>query len=338
METTPTPHAADVDTAQSAPDRFQILALDGGGAKALFTAQVLAHLEADLGISIADRFDLITGTSAGGIIALALGAGLKPAEIVEHYRELSASVFPKHRRRKRQLLRRLLRTTYDQAPLRDSLERVLGQQPLGDSRHRLVITSWDIQNGCVHLFKTPHHARLRRDWAVPMVDVALATSAAPTFLPAANVGGNRLVDGGVWANNPSVVGIAEAVSVLDVTLDRIWLLNIGTTSEVVHCPPQLDSAGWALWARRATDLVITASSRGTGGLADHLLYQQRYHRIDAPVPPGLFSLDEADPSELAGRAADISRKEAPTVGKLFGSHSPMPYQPLHPNSRKENQK
>lgn len=79
--------------------RFQILALDGGGARALFTVQVLARLEQDLGVSIADSFDLISGTSAGGIIALALGAGLSPAQIVEHYRDLVQTVFPRSRRR-----------------------------------------------------------------------------------------------------------------------------------------------------------------------------------------------------------------------------------------------
>ena len=75
-------------------ERFQILALDGGGAKALFSAHVLARLEADLGVRIADAFDLITGTSAGGIIALALGAGLRAAEIAAQYERLVATVFP----------------------------------------------------------------------------------------------------------------------------------------------------------------------------------------------------------------------------------------------------
>ena len=65
-------------SAADGAERFQVLALDGGGAKALFSAHVLARLEADLQVRIADSFDLVTGTSAGGIIALALGAGLRP--------------------------------------------------------------------------------------------------------------------------------------------------------------------------------------------------------------------------------------------------------------------
>jgi predicted acylesterase/phospholipase RssA len=336
MATTDTRHADDVATDSSVPPRFQILALDGGGAKALFTAQILAHLEDDLGISISEHFDLITGTSAGGIIALALGAGLTPAEIVDHYQHLTRTVFPRSRRRLIHVPRRLVRPTYRQEPLRSSLEGVLGDHLLGDSRYRLVIPSWDAQNGCVHIFKTPHHQRLTRDWKVRMVDVALATSAAPTYLPAAKVDGSRLVDGGVWANNPSVVGIAEAVSLLDVQLEQIWVLNIGTTSEVAHHPPRLDQAGLVGWVPRAVGLIMTAGSRGAEGVAEHLVGQARYHRIDAPVPPGLVTLDDADPFELSGRAADISRKESPTVSALFADHTPTPYQPMHPRRTKES--
>ena len=84
---------------------------------------------------------------------------------------------------------------------------------------RLVIPAWDVQRGAVHIFKTPHHMRLARDWRIPMVDIAMATSAAPLYFPAARVDGHRLIDGGVWANNPSVVAIAEAVSMLGCTAE-----------------------------------------------------------------------------------------------------------------------
>jgi len=74
-------------------DRFQILSLDGGGIKGLFSAAVLAHLEEDLGCKIVDHFDLIVGTSTGGIIALGLGYGLSPQEIVEFYVEQGPQIF-----------------------------------------------------------------------------------------------------------------------------------------------------------------------------------------------------------------------------------------------------
>lgn len=76
------------------PESFQILALDGGGVKAIYTAHVLARLESDLGVRLVDHLDLVAGASAGGIIALALGAGVSPAQIVDHYEKLASTVFP----------------------------------------------------------------------------------------------------------------------------------------------------------------------------------------------------------------------------------------------------
>jgi uncharacterized protein len=312
--------------------RFQILALDGGGVKALFTAHVLARLEDDLGVCIRDSFDLIAGTSAGGIIALALGAGLRPADIVQHYQQMAATVFPANRRRWWRLPARLRRPTYPQQPLRDTLHQVFGDRRLGDSDRRLVIPAWDVQCGQVHLFKTPHHPRLTRDWKLPMVDVALATTAAPTFLAAARVDGHRLVDGGTWANNPSVVAITEAVSLLGVPLNAIRVLNFGTTDEVTNHSKKLDNGGLLTWARHAAQLVLTASSGGAQGIAEHLVGRDRYSRFDAQVPAGLYRLDDADPYDLAGLAAGQSRKLSPIFTTRFAGHTAGPYQPLPPTS------
>lgn len=142
--------------AEMGSEPFQILALDGGGTKALFTAHVLARLEQDLGVSIIESFDLIAGTSAGGIVALALGAGLTPAQIVEHYEELVNTVFPAARRRLWRRPRQLTAPIYDHGALRTALTNVLGGRILGNSSKRLVIPVWDVQRGSVHIFKTPH--------------------------------------------------------------------------------------------------------------------------------------------------------------------------------------
>jgi uncharacterized protein len=307
--------------------RFQVLALDGGGAKALFSAHVLARLEADLGISVADAFDLITGTSAGGIIALALGAGLRPAEIADHYERLVATVFPRSRRRWWRFPARLTHPSYDASVLRGALEGVLGARMLGDSCKRLVIPSWDVQAACVHLFKTPHHDRLRRDWKIPMVDVAMATSAAPAYFAAAHVDGHRLVDGGIWANNPSVVGITEAVSMLGVPLAAVAVLNIGTMDQVSQHDRRLDTGGLVTWARQAVPLVLTAGSRGAQGIAEHLAGRHNYSRFDAVVPGGLYRLDDADPGDLAAYAASASRHLSPVFTDRFAAHRAPAYVP-----------
>lgn len=305
---------------------FHILALDGGGAKALFSAHVLARLEEDLDVRVLDSFDLIAGTSAGGIIALALGAGIAPAEIRSHFDGLVHDVFPARRRRSP---RRVLRPTYRARALRTSLTDILRDRLLGESTKRLVVPSWDVAMGAVHLFKTPHHDRLRRDWKIPMVDVAMATAAAPTYFPAAVVDGHRLIDGGVWANNPSIVAITEAVSMLGVRLDDIRVLNIGTMDPVgigAH-PKRLDRGGLLQWATAAAGLLVTASSRGGQGAAAHLVGKGRYHRFDARVPGGMYALDKIESSDLAGLAATVSRNISPIYASEFAPHTAAAYTP-----------
>jgi uncharacterized protein len=214
--------------------------------------------------------------------------------------------------------------------LREAPADVLGDRLLGDSDRRLIIPAWDVQRGCVHIFKTPHDERFKRDWKVPMVDVALATSAAPTFLPAANVTSQRLIDGGVWANNPSPVAIAEAVSTLEIPLNAIRVLNVGTTDEVPDHPSKLDEGGLGTWAKHVTGLVVTASSRGNQGLAQHLLADGNYQRFDAHVAKGRYRLDSADPAELAAIASAEARRLGPLFGEKFADHDPVPYRPLYP--------
>lgn len=313
--------------AQRVPGRFQVLALDGGGVKALFTAHLLARLEEDLNLRIRDSFDLITGTSAGGIIALGLGAGVPPAEIAERYEQLASTVFPVRRRRWWRWPARLYAATYRQEPLRQALVGIFGEKRLGDSDKRLVIPAWDAQAGRVHVFKTRHHPRLNRDWKIPMLEVALATSAAPAYLPAAHVDGHRLIDGGVWANNPSAVAIAEAVSMLGAPLSSLRVLNVGTTDAIREHPRSLDNAGFARWAPCALDLVISASSRGAQGLAEHLVGADQYSRFDTRVPDGLFRLDRAITSELVGLAAGESRRLSPTFTSKFAGHVCDPFTP-----------
>lgn len=312
----------------SSHERFQVLSLDGGGVRALFTAHVLARMEADLGVHVTDHFDLIAGTSAGGILALSLGAGLRPAEIVERYSVLSERVlFPGSRRAWWRCLPRALRPAYSGAMLREVLADALGTRLLRDSKKRLVVPSWDLQRAEVHIFKTPHHERLRRDGRIPMVDVAMATTAAPTYIEAAHVDDQRLVDGGVWANNPSVVAIGEAVSMLSVPLNAIRILNIGTVDQRANHSMRLDVGGWANWATPAAQLMITASSRGAQGAAAHLVGKENFVRFDANVPRDVFTLDRASPVVLAGLTAGQSRVFSLTYADRFADHIASPYVP-----------
>jgi patatin-like phospholipase/acyl hydrolase len=190
---------------------FQILCLDGGGIKGLFSAAILAHLEEDFHIKITDYFDLIVGTSTGGIIALALGIGLRPREIVHFYVSNGNSIFanrwPLKLRQLWHLSRYFIRNKYDSEPLEKALKDCFGDKLLAESKKRVVIPSYNIGEDDIYLFKTPHHERLRRDYKVPVWKVAMATSAAPTYFPCfRGLNDIRLIDGGVWVSIPVQTG------------------------------------------------------------------------------------------------------------------------------------
>jgi patatin-like phospholipase/acyl hydrolase len=304
-------------------DRFQILALDGGGIKGMYSAAVLARIEEQLQVRLADHFDLIAGTSTGGIIALAMGARIEPSEVVDLYERDGPQIFG-HRR----AVRRAWQSKYSASGLRDALTAVFGERLLGSSATPLVIPSFCLDTGDVHVFKTPHHPRLTRDHSIPMVDVAMATTAAPTYLPALQLGHKLLVDGGVWANNPTLVAIAEAHSLLDVALDSIRVLSVGTTTNVADYSRRLRSGGLVRWARPASDVLLRAQAFGTSHIAHHLLGLHQVVRVDDVVPPGRFRLDRADLDALRAHAEERAAHASPHVS-AFTDHIPRQYRPEH---------
>jgi patatin-like phospholipase/acyl hydrolase len=314
--------APDEPPAAAPPQRFQILALDGGGYRGLYSAAVLGAIEQDLGRPILDYFDLVAGTSTGGLIALGLGAGLRPRDIIDFYATWGPQIF------RRQHLG-ILRPRYGSGKLREGLAQILGEKLLGDSRCRLVVPAYDLTADQVYVFKTPHHERLTRDWKETMVDVAMATSAAPTYFPAHSLRGIRLVDGGVWCNNPSVIAIAEATSMLGVPITSVRLFSVGTTAELVHRHPRLDQGGMIQWAKAAIDVLMRGQSVGADGLAQHLLTRERYLRHDTSVPVGVLRMDRCDTDELIGLAESRSRDLMPVFNAKFASHRASAYQPLH---------
>jgi hypothetical protein len=325
------PAAAPLDAPQPVRRRFQVLALDGGGVLGIFTAALLAGLEEDTGHPVADAFDLVVGTSAGGIIALGLGAGLRPREILDFYVEERNRIFPN--RLGWRSLRWPFLAKYRADGLEAALKRVFGTRLLGESRLPLVIPSYDLGENDVHIFKTPHHNRLKRDFKVPMWAVAMATSAAPTYFPAFRLPGDetRLIDGGVWANNPAMVGVTEAVSMFGQRPEDIRVLSLGTTQSLSPRRSGLDNGGLLRWARGSNLVGVLLNGQSVGAFAQvqHLIGADRARRLDPPAPVELAKLDACDAQALLAKASHHSREFCPAFEQVFGSHVPAPYVPLH---------
>src|SRR5438128_1762959 len=162
--------------------RFRILSIDGGGIKGVFPASFLAEIENALALeSVGPYFDLIAGTSVGGIVALGLGLGLSANEILAFLIKLGPDIFPPGNRTTLRLLLGVDR--YKPHALRQALTRVFGTKTLADSKVRLLIPSFDARKADIHIYKTAHSKRLMMDYKVEAVDVAMATAAAPTYFP-----------------------------------------------------------------------------------------------------------------------------------------------------------
>ncbi len=303
----------------STNQKFQILSLDGGGIKGLFSAALLAKIEESLDIRITDHFDLITGTSTGGIIALGLAMGMRPREIVQFYVAEGPKIF--RQRKFWTSIRWTLRSKFPQQPLAEALKKYFGDWVMADSKKRLVVPSYNLAKDEVYVFKTPHHQRLTTDGKVPLWKVALATSAAPTYFPCCeHVDGMRLVDGGLWANNPTMVGIVEAVSLLGIPLQSISTFSLGTTNSIAQKSRRVDCGGLWHWRRMGVDAALRGQSHGVQGQAMLLLTKERAIRLDPMVPEGLFALDKLSERDLLAEAAHEARKFAPLFQSTFGEH------------------
>lgn len=307
---------------------LQVLALDGGGLRGIFTAATLAAWEEDFPVSIADHFDLIVGTSTGGIIAIALGLGMSPAKILSIYLNHSDRIFPARNRTPPWAWRRLLRTRYDPVELKAVLQENFGTQRLGNSKVRLAIPSYDLTADQVHLFRTPHHQDLRRDWRVPAVEVALATAAAPTFLPAHQMKGQRLIDGGVWANNPTLVGVAECFGRLGGARGRIRVLNVGATNEIRKRKATLDEGSSFAWLSDSFDVMLRGQCLAATNYAQLILGRSNVVRANAPTTGDLHKLDSVTAPDLIGLARSESRTLSPSLDSFF-QHNPYPYTPCY---------
>ena len=161
---------------------LRILSLDGGGIKGVFTAAYLAKLEELInGEPIGNYFDMIAGTSTGGIIALGLAKGLSAADLKKLYIEKGPAVFPKPTGLSKCKLN-LFSSKFDNKPLSDMITEIVGEMTLGESQIALCIASVNAEKKEPAIFKTPHHPNFEMDWVKPMHEIAMGTSAAPTYL------------------------------------------------------------------------------------------------------------------------------------------------------------
>lgn len=184
-------------------------------------------------------------------------------------------------------------------------------------------------SGYIHVYKTPYHPKLEIDYKVNIVDVALATSAAPTYLPPhVSPEGIPFLDGGLWANNPTGMAVVDALSMLNTTRDNIEVLSLGCTKE----PASFSKVGRGKlqWAKAAIEAAMLGQSFASMGTALQLLGHDHVARINPEVKENQFALDKTEGvEELRGLGYSQARYQIPLLRPRFFTEPAPAYQPCH---------
>lgn len=283
---------------------FQILSLAGGGYLGLYTACVLAELEEQAGEPLGRRFDLIAGTSVGGILAIALAYEIPMQKIKQLFLENGTRIFSSRAlptnpvSRLRDLTRSVLGPKYDGIALKKALVMHLGKKTLGDAMHAMVVPAVNITNCTTKVFKTPHCAGSRGDEEIRAASVAMATSAAPTYFPSIPIGDDLYADGGMFAVAPDLVAMHEAEHFMKIDASRIRMLSIGTATANYRPDSKLSekdgAVEWLSDGRLILSLISVQQQHVQAMMEDQL--RERYLHLDADwAIDGELGIDIATP-------------------------------------------
>lgn len=319
--------------------RFRILSIDGGGIRGIFPAAILAGLEQRYtgGRSIASYFDLVAGTSTGGILALGLGAGYTADELLDLYVTRGCEVFPPFSDTPLGRLRGRLRDwkqygryIYDRAALSRLLTDQLGDRLLGDSKVRLCIPAFEGKHSEVFVFKTPHHRDYKMDRLERMVNVGLATAAAPTYFRPLEHNGYTLVDGGVWSNNPVMLAVIEALICFDIDRDQIDVLTLGCGDDkYVVSESEIAKGGIWHW-KKIMEAAMRLQSLAATNQARLLLGPPAVIRVDAPTFEPKIRMDDwrRSVAELVPAADAAIAKDGESIAATFLKELAEPFEPI----------
>ena len=291
--------------------KYYILSLDGGGIRGVITSILLERLEQALP-GLLDQVHLVAGTSTGGLLALALASGMTPTQTLQLYEEFGPEVFSDTIWDDIRDLGSLIGADYSIEPLKKALFDQFGDQSLDHLRKKVLVSAFDLDNRAQDPEKRKWKAKFFHNFPGPdsdgaesIVDVAIRTSAAPTYFPIYQ----GYIDGGVVANNPSVCGLAQALNpdFGGKQVKDIVLLSIGTGTVPRYVTSTDGNWGLVEWAPHLVNLVL----EGAAGLADYQCRQilnENYYRINLnlPEPIGMDRVDRIPTLKRIARQHDLT--------------------------------
>ncbi|MCH1493227.1 MAG: patatin-like phospholipase family protein [Luminiphilus sp.] len=292
-----------------------VLSIDGGGIRGIIPAMILHHIETATGRPAAELFDLMVGTSTGGILALGLAqpdvhsshhSRYRARDLADLYAQRGSDIFSRSLWRRLRSVGGIFDESYPAGPLEGLLNEYFGDNRLGLCRCPTIVTAYDIEDSQTVFIKSfkPEHRDLSCSAA------ARATSAAPTFFEPARMQLHRqesaLIDGGVFINSPVVSAYAEALKLFPG--DPITVISLGT-GQLTRSIAGDKAARWgkAGWLMPVLDCVFDGVARA----ADYqmnLFLGERYQRFQLDLNDASDALDDTSPANIAAlfsAAADL---------------------------------
>jgi patatin-like phospholipase/acyl hydrolase len=291
---------------------FRILSIDGGGIRGIIAARILQSLEEMANKPIHQLFNLIVGTSTGGIIALALvcpnqsqNAKFSAKKLVDIYTLHAGDIFKKSFLRKIMTGGGLWGAKYDRASFDAVLSQIFEDALFSHALCPLIIPTYSLLKGQPNLFSS--RAALQNNTALFMKDLAGATSSAPTyFSPKAfidNQGNHYLeADGGIFANNPETVAAAEAFELCpNLNKNNIHMISIGTGNVKLDAKGlALKNAGVIGWVMQANLIDIMIDANVSWANDEASIYYPSTHRLQVPIPSNLGQMDNISEDNIQG--------------------------------------
>jgi len=300
--------------------KYRILALDGGGIRGLITVVMMQNMAKEAGMANwLDKVDLVAGTSTGGILALAIAKGVDLNLVRRLYETKGKDVFDDSFLDNVLDLATVIGAEYSNKKLAVEIKKVVGDTvTLGQLKRHVLVTTFDLDNKDPDPTKRTWKPKIfhnvpgqDNDASVPAFKAALYTSAAPTFFPVVD----GYVDGGVYANNPSMCAIAQSQDTRNTfrpKMDDLVVLSLGTGTSLTYIKGENLNWGYAQWVKPLISLMMD----GVNGIAHYQCKQlmgPRYNRLAPVFPPGVsMGLDDVERApEMVKFANDLRDKKDP---------------------------
>jgi len=290
--------------------KFRILCLDGGGIRGLYSAQMLKRMKKDCNIDFYNDFDLIVGTSTGSILAGSIVKQIDIEKVIALYVNEGKNIF-----KKRWLSRiGLFANKYNPNPLKEQLKAIFKNTTLGDIEKPLLINATDIGNSIQFVFKTTFNGQqdsngntkeLVRDKEILLSDAILASSSAPIFFPPHKIGNFLLADGGLWANSPVLVALAEAKKIFKMEPNDVIIVSVGTGVE--ENDYHINTKWWGFltgWKReKLISMILNLQTKTNNSLLQFLMPKENILRLTYTSDKAL-PLDDVSQNENLLSKAD----------------------------------